>query len=132
MRRGLSIFLILLFGLGPLSSLIDGSEESNLPACCRRHGAHHCAMSVQVAARMRATESAESEKSPTLSSPSTCSQYPGAIALLFTPLQALLAAAVNVQAPHTFVFVSAAMQPSPLATPARAHSGRGPPATNPA
>ncbi len=47
MRRGFSILLILFFGLGPLSAFVDGSEDASLPACCRRHGAHHCAMNVR-------------------------------------------------------------------------------------
>jgi hypothetical protein len=44
MRRVFSIFLILFFGLGPLSALVEGSDDASLPACCRRLGAHHCAM----------------------------------------------------------------------------------------
>ena len=53
MRRGFSIFLVLFFGLGPLSALVDGSEDASLPPCCRRHGAHHCAMYARIMA-MRA------------------------------------------------------------------------------
>ena len=60
MRRGFSIFLILFFGLGPLSALIDGSEDASLPPCCRRHGAHHCAMYARIMA-MRAGLRARSE-----------------------------------------------------------------------
>jgi hypothetical protein len=44
MRRFVSIVFLLLCSLGPLSALLPGSEESQLPACCRRHGAHHCMM----------------------------------------------------------------------------------------
>jgi hypothetical protein len=52
----LSVFLGLLLGLGPLliaaPALAGGwanvwsanAEESHLPACCRRHGVHHCNM----------------------------------------------------------------------------------------
>lgn len=45
MRRALAIFLTLFFGLGPLTALAAESGDTRLPACCRRHGAHHCAMS---------------------------------------------------------------------------------------
>ena len=60
MRRILSILLLLVLGLGPeapatalASGLISGPasawsgkvDESRLPACCRRNGKHHCAMS---------------------------------------------------------------------------------------
>jgi hypothetical protein len=44
MRRFVSIALLLLCWLGPACALLPGSDEAQLPACCRRHGAHHCAM----------------------------------------------------------------------------------------
>jgi len=44
MRRTLSIFLVLFFGLGPVAAALHAEEDAGLPACCRRHGAHHCAM----------------------------------------------------------------------------------------
>jgi hypothetical protein len=43
-RRLLSITLLLLFSLpliSPVLALAAGSD-ANLPACCRRNGAHHC------------------------------------------------------------------------------------------
>jgi hypothetical protein len=43
-RRALSIVLLLLFSLpliSPALALTDISD-ANLPACCRRNGAHHC------------------------------------------------------------------------------------------
>lgn len=45
MRRALSIFLVLFFAIGPLTALFGETDDARLPACCRRHGAHHCAMS---------------------------------------------------------------------------------------
>ena len=44
-RRSLSILLILFVGLPLISPLFALSPDvgSLLPACCRRHGAHHCA-----------------------------------------------------------------------------------------
>ncbi|KAA6464801.1 hypothetical protein DYQ86_02260 [Acidobacteria bacterium AB60] len=45
MRRGFSISLVLLFLLAPLMTWLPGVDESSLPACCRRHGSHHCAAS---------------------------------------------------------------------------------------
>lgn len=50
MRRPLSILIVALFAMGPLSVLLPGSTELQLPACCRRHGTHHCAMSAAMAA----------------------------------------------------------------------------------
>jgi hypothetical protein len=120
MRRGFSIFLILLFGLGPLSSLIDGSEDANLPACCRRHGAHHCAI-LGMAAQ------AQSGQSPLVSAPMTCPSYPGAIALLSTPGEALAALSRMGDAPLHIEYVQIAAQTTPLSGPAQTHAGRGPP-----
>ncbi|MGP8251825.1 MAG: hypothetical protein ACLQHF_07305 [Terracidiphilus sp.] len=127
MRRGFSIFLILMFGLGPLSSLIDGSEDANLPACCRRHGAHHCAFEARIAA---SAEQAQSGKTPVVSAPMTCPSYPGAIALLSAPSQALAAASRHAGALQPFEYVQVATLTAPLSKPAQTHAGRGPPATN--
>lgn len=44
MRRLLAIALLLFFNaplISPLFALATASD-ANLPACCRRHGAHHC------------------------------------------------------------------------------------------
>jgi len=45
-RRILAISLLLLFGLPLVSPLfaLPSSNDSNLPACCRRNGKHHCMM----------------------------------------------------------------------------------------
>ncbi len=75
MRRGFSIFLILFFGLGPLSALVDGSEDASLPPCCRRHGAHHCAMDAQIMAAM--SGAAAPIRTPGFSAPLTCPLYHG-------------------------------------------------------
>jgi hypothetical protein len=121
MRRGFSIFLILLFGLGPLSSLIDGSEDANLPACCRRHGAHHCVVAAMAA-------QAQSGKTLMVSAPMTCPSYPGTVALMSTPAQALAASSRTGEALLQFEYVQVAAQSSPLSKPAQSHAGRGPPA----
>ncbi len=45
-RRALSLVLLALFSLpliSPALALAAGSD-ANLPACCRRNGAHHCTM----------------------------------------------------------------------------------------
>ena len=52
MRRALSILLVLFFGLGPLTATLQGSDDSRLPACCRRNGAHHCVMAEEALARI--------------------------------------------------------------------------------
>jgi hypothetical protein len=72
MRRGIAIFLALFIGLGPLSATLQASDDMRLPACCRRHGAHHCAMSDALIARM--VEAASG--TPILNAPSHCPLYP--------------------------------------------------------
>jgi hypothetical protein len=49
MRRVLAILLMLAFGLPLIApALAFGPDDSQLPACCRRNGAHHCAMMSEV------------------------------------------------------------------------------------
>jgi hypothetical protein len=45
MRRIWATLLLALFGFSPIiPALSAGDSESTLPACCRRNGAHHCAI----------------------------------------------------------------------------------------
>lgn len=47
-RRALSIVLLLLFSLPLISPVLAlTASDANLPACCRRNGAHHCAKIMQ-------------------------------------------------------------------------------------
>ena len=121
MRRSFSIFLILMFGLGPLSSLIDGSEDANLPACCRRQGAHRCVMTAM------ATET-QSRKTPMVSAPMTCPRFPGVLAMLSTVKMALAASSRTCDEMRVFEYVRVVAQTSPLSKPAQSNAGRGPPA----
>lgn len=87
MRRILSILLTLVLGLGPAMASVPANaltlgwnahgDESGLPACCRRHGAHHCAMGTQ----------ATSETS--VSAAGCCPYWPHALASAAAPLAAL-------------------------------------------
>ena len=58
MRRALSTLLLLALSLPVVAPpFISADIESALPACCRRHGAHHCALSgvsVAVSSHFRA------------------------------------------------------------------------------
>jgi hypothetical protein len=126
MRRGFSIVLMLILGLVPLSAFIDGSEDTNLPACCRRHGAHHCSAVVHMAAvRVKI----EAGSTPVLAAPLTCPDYPGAATAFSTPLSALT---VSVQS-ATILTVQARVAPRTPETPSSRHdaaqSERGPPSS---
>jgi hypothetical protein len=47
LRKFLAITLLAVFGLPFVSPLLamTARSEANLPACCRKHGKHHCMMS---------------------------------------------------------------------------------------
>lgn len=122
MRRGFSILLILFFGLGPLSVTLGAIDDASLPACCRRHGAHHCALSSETS-----TPTVNSGSTPVVSAPLTCPYYPGSIATLTGSIKALVAAAASVPASASRSYRSAASRIAAVSIPGRAHAGRGPP-----
>ncbi|MGA9068833.1 MAG: hypothetical protein WB424_01175 [Terracidiphilus sp.] len=122
MRRGLAIFLILFFGFGPVASALAATDESRLPPCCRRHGAHHCAMMARWRAQM------DSGK-PSVGAPSTCPLYPGFGPPSIASLDALIAApAQPTFSAQTHLFI--AHWDSIQCSPVRTRAGRGPPASN--
>ncbi len=123
MRRWLSICLILFFGLGPLTALSQASDESRLPPCCRRHGAHHCAMSDALLARMLQA----SDGAPAFSAPAHCPYFPQSRAATLAKASALLTAS-----PATSALLALRYTPAAASRPAgagllRTHAGRGPP-----
>jgi len=122
MRRVLSILLLLLFGLGPLTATLEASDDAGLPACCRRHGAHHCAMMAMMARQRH-------DSAPGFSAPSTCPCYPGSAATLVAPISALAAAPAELPALHAHAFEHIAVPTHVSSCPGRTHAGRGPPAS---
>jgi hypothetical protein len=124
MRRGFSIFLILFFGLGPLSAFVDGSEDAGLPACCRRHGAHHCAMYAELMA-MRAGRGID--PTPGFSAPLTCPLYHGPTFSMLMPAHALTATAPKDRAEFTRTPAPAFARIAAFSCVSRAYAGRGPP-----
>lgn len=123
MRRALSILLVLFFALGPLAVTLTAEDDTSLPACCRRHGTHHCAMQMAVAA------SADSGKT-SVRSPSTCPRFPHSTALTRTNPQAFVASSVNLPVllaqPHSAPAGRAAARLSQI----RTRSGRAPPSAS--
>ena len=85
MRRALSLFFVLFFGLGPLMATLDAGDDARLPPCCRRHGAHHCAMSDAMKARMVQAAS----RTPVFTAPSRCPLYPSNTRVNMAPVHAL-------------------------------------------
>ena len=126
MRRGFSIFLVLLFGMGPLSAMIPGSEDASLPACCRRHGAHHCAMNMQMAAMMAKI----ADPRPAFSAPLTCPLYPGLTMTILMPAHALTAVQASQQVTWTRAITPVHARAAEHSNPSRTHAGRGPPSAS--
>ena len=126
MRRLFSISLVLFFGLWPLTGALEASDDSRLPACCRRHGAHHCAMTMKMAAMM---VEAESGSTPMASAPMTCPLFPGFLAGPSAPAYALVTSVTGlpvllVQA-HVLAVGGADVRMGLIGV----HAGRGPPAS---
>lgn len=124
-RRGFSILLVLIFSLGPLTTLSASSEDASLPACCRRNGEHHCAMSMQ---EMGAAMVVPPGAVPILDAPRHCPYYPQHAIVRNTPVYALTASSADghplVVQPHRHSTGRAA----PLLNPVSPLAGRGPPA----
>jgi hypothetical protein len=128
MRRGISIFLILFFWLGPLAAMLPASDDnSRLPPCCRRHGAHHCAMSMRMASLI---SQATMGGKPIFTAPLTCPYFPGYIAGPTLTIVALAASPVSLPVllarPHS----PAAGRADARLSQVRTRAGRGPPASN--
>jgi len=117
MRRGLSISLIFVLWLPALAALLPGSEDLRLPFCCRRQGAHHCAM-----------DSAQSGVSgPAFSAPSHCPQFPAALPATIARVFVSTAAPADWPALVSGVYAQVAEREAARAGRLRAQLDRGPP-----
>lgn len=123
MRRLLSILLVIFFGFGPLTATLHGGDDPGLPACCRRNGAHHCAMADEALARI-----AHESGAPAFSAPSHCPLYPHAPAVTVAPVHALAARVAAPAFPGVRPSIPTALHLNAAGSYAGTHSGRGPPA----
>ena len=98
MQRTLALLLMLLFGLGPLTATLQASDASRLPACCRRHGTHHCAMADAMRAQLPA---AVPGRTPTFAAPSQCPMFPHGTAAPSASTIALAASSPASSSPRT-------------------------------
>jgi len=71
----LSLLLLLSFPLAAPLFALSANSEANLPACCRRNGAHHCAMKMQ-------RTGIAAQQTTAFSTPMKCPFYPGAATLV--------------------------------------------------
>lgn len=125
MQRALSICLILFFGFGPLSAALQGDDDSRLPACCRRHGAHHCAMSDAMMARMAEAASGNS----ILAAPSHCPLCPNGGFVPNAPIHALTPSTNGLPELLAESHSPAAARAAARMSQLRARADRGPPAS---
>jgi hypothetical protein len=95
-----------------------------LPRCCRPHGAHRCAMTMQMAPQ------AASDK-PLLVAPARCPWFPDLAATPATPVYAIAVSPVSLSDPLKLAYSSAASRASARWSKIRTRAGRGPPAPTP-
>jgi hypothetical protein len=125
MRRPLAILMVLFFALGPLQGVLEASDDARLPVCCRRHGAHHCAMSEGM---MAALEQALSS-TPAFTAPATCPSFPGFALGFSTPSHALPASDLSLPILLEQARASIHSAADARMAPIRARAGRAPPAS---
>ncbi len=104
MRRVSAILQVFLFSFSLLGPALLVDSESNLPACCRRNGKHHCGMTAAEMADMAQTPpsgpaaGARRAKCPFFPSGGAVLPHPGA-ALLAAPQQASVSTVGQTAAP---------------------------------
>jgi len=120
MRRLLAILLLAAFGLPAVAPLLAQTQDadSNLPACCRRNGAHHCALSI----------AAQSTNAPTVSA--RCPAFPHRAAVANVVPAAFLATHPSIRLPIAIQATAARAETQRHLSRERTHQTRGPPANN--
>jgi len=126
MRRWLGVLLILSYWLEPLAAAFPAGSESRLPACCRRHGAHHCAMSAEMAAN---PAQAPTGSAPVLTAPARCPYFPSQMAASTTPASAMVASATGLPILLAAAHLPAADRAAALLNQVRTRTGRAPPSS---
>ena len=119
MRRALSISLILLFWLPALVALAPGGTDARLPYCCRRQGAHHCAM-----------DSAQSgQAGPGFKAPFRCPAFPLALPATVAPVFVTVAAPIKGPALRSAIISPVLERSAARSARLRAQVDRGPPSS---
>jgi len=124
MRRILTIALAVLFGYTLIAPALALDGSSQLPACCRPHGQHHCSMMRSSGAGLASRERQLDARHP------RCPLFPHATvvthAVAFAPADAAFFAGM---VPRPAIISS--IEASGRISAARSHQKRGPPATRP-
>ncbi|MGD0360632.1 MAG: hypothetical protein ABSC93_07155 [Bryobacteraceae bacterium] len=127
MRRVPAILLLFLFSFSPIGPALFVDGESNLPACCRRDGKHHCGMMPPETTGMADAPSS----GPAVDAPrARCPFFPNGGALLPHSEAALLTASRAGAISMVGQFATAAQVEAGYRTSVtRSHPKRGPPPT---
>ncbi len=124
MRRPLAILMVLFFALGPLQGVLGASDDSRLPACCRRNGAHHCEMNAEMMAAMQRIYGS----TPAFAAPSTCPMFPGLGAGYTTLPHSVMPTLAGLPILRGLSLSPAAVNVQTRTFPAGTPDGRAPPA----
>jgi hypothetical protein len=117
-RRILAVLLIALFGLLAVSPALSADPESNLPACCRRAGKHHCAMAAESGA----------SSGPAFQSGGRCPYFPGSLVTTSSPVAIAGVFSLSIFAPPAgYSAMRCATAAGATFSPSRSHQKRGPP-----
>jgi hypothetical protein len=118
LRRFSAISLLILLALSLLTPLFGADVEASVPACCRRNGAHHCAMGSE----------SSSSQGPSFRGNRKCPLYSGFNLLGASAPVALHRSAIrfSVRLKTTSILRRQAEVTRVVAS-AREHSKRGPP-----
>jgi hypothetical protein len=140
MRRLLSILMLVVLGLGPTTAAIPANafssgiiaglragisgqpDESQLPACCRKNGKHHCSLSAQQALSGHSRET-------TISTPDCCPCNQQSLDSVDPVHSAILGTNQISSEPLATRIIPPAVQAAAHATIQRTQPKRGPPAT---
>jgi hypothetical protein len=125
LRRLLAIALLAVFGLPFVSPLfaLSATSGTSLPACCRRDGKHHCAMTGEEAATL--SSDTQAFNAP----PQQCPYYPASIAIVHGDLFALPAAQAVYAGLIAHPAVVAQTESKLRISRARSRQKRGPPSS---
>jgi hypothetical protein len=78
LRRLSAILLLALFCFSPIAPALIADSDANLPACCRRAGKHHCAMTGMAGG--------QTSSGPAFSSGGRCPYFPNSFAPATNPV----------------------------------------------
>jgi hypothetical protein len=122
-QRILSICLLVLFSFLPISPLLasKANSEAGLPVCCRRNGAHHCLMSVELA-------KTASKNDAFSAAPLRCAEFPKAVASVQRVDQLHLSSALHLAELVTLPAITRQAEVRTRVALDRTRHKRGPPA----